>query len=420
MHDGVRADGQLSTIVEGGHCGNFLNLWPFQIDATYASGGAIAELLIQSHEEQDDGSFLIDLLPALPESWKKSGAYDGLRARGGFDVAVTWKNGLVDAARITSRCGRPCALVNPCPGERVVLYRNGKKAETLAGKQLMFKTKKGESILVVPEGSDVADAFLPAAAPVNALINQVTVESPCRLPLKAATAVTLQAGPQAKIFYTLDGSRPTRQSTAYTAPLSLNKPGILRAMAVEPGHSPNLIQYVFRTAESGAQLSNAFDSEADLARVKITGYRAFSEPRWIKQAGAEGERSPLPGKQGILAMRPAWPHLPAEAERKVEVPAADKKPSLRIVVSADPNDGGLTCLVQAGVCVDGRNVEWFKEELLSGKTDGWKTFDYDLTKYAGQCVAIKVRCGAGNRGSAWKDHNWGYFDEISVIADEQK
>ena len=39
------------------------------------------------------------------------------------------------------------------------------------------------------------------------------------------------------------------------------------------------------------------------------------------------------------------------------------------------------------------------EELLTGKTDGWKTFDDDLAKYAGQCVAIKARCGAGNRGS---------------------
>ncbi|MCY2950507.1 MAG: glycoside hydrolase N-terminal domain-containing protein [Planctomycetota bacterium] len=420
MHDNVRADGQLSTMVEGGHCGNFLNLWPFQIDATYASGGAIAELLIQSHEEQDDGSFLIDLLPALPESWKKSGAYDGLRARGGFDVAVTWKNGVVDAAKITSRCGSPCALVNPCPGERVVLYRNGKKAETLSGKQFAFKTKAGESILIVPEGSDVAEAFLPASAPVKALINQVTVESPCRLPLNVSTAATLQAGPQAKVFYTLDGSRPTRQSTAYTAPLSLNKPGVLRAMAVEPGRSPNLIQYVFRSAESGAQLSNTFDSEADLDRVKITGTRAFYEPRWIKQAGPEAMRNPLPGKQGILGVRPAWPHLPAEIERMVQVPAADKHPRLHIVVSADPNDGGLTCLVQAGVCVDGKNVEWFKEELLSGKTDGWQTFDYDLSKYAGRCVAVKVRCGAGNRGSAWKDNNWGYFDEISVIADGQR
>jgi hypothetical protein len=266
----------------------------------------------------------------------------------------------------------------------------------------------------------MAEALLPAVAPVKALINQMTVESPCWLPLKSATALTLQAGPEAKVFYTLDGSRPTRQSAAYTAPLSLNKPCVLRAMAVEPGRSPNLIQYVFRSAESGVQLSNTFDSEADLDRVKITGTRAFYEPRWIKQAGTGAVRSPLPGKQGILALRAAWPHLPAELERVVEVPSADQKPRLHIVASADPNDGGLTCLVQAGVCVDGKKVEWFKEELLSGKTDGWKTFDYDLSKYAGQCVAIKVRCGAGKNGSDWKDNNWGYFDEISVIAGDQR
>lgn len=191
-------------------------------------------------------------------------------------------------------------------------------------------------------------------------------------------------------------------------------------MAVESGHSPNLIQYVFRSAESGAKLSNTFDSGAGLERLKITGTRAFYEPCWIKQAGAGEARNPLPGKQGILAMRPAWPHLPAEAERTVEVPAAAQQPSLHIVASADPNEGGLTCLIQAGVCADGKNVEWFKEELLSAKTDGWKTFDYDLSKYAGQCVAIKVRCGAGKNGSDWKDNNWGYFDEISVLTGARK
>jgi hypothetical protein len=177
---------------------------------------------------------------------------------------------------------------------------------------------------------------------------------------------------------------------------------------------------VFRSAESGAKLSNTFDSGAGLERLKITGTRAFYEPCWIKQAGAGEARSPLPGKQGILAMRPAWEHLPAEAERTVEVPAAAQQPSLHIVASTDPNEGGLTCLIQAGVCADGKNVEWFKEELLSAKTDGWKTFDYDLSKYAGQCVAIKVRCGAGKNGSDWKDNNWGYFDEISVLTGARK
>ena len=159
---------------------------------------------------------------------------------------------------------------------------------------------------------------------------------------------------------------------------------------------------------------------ADLDRLRITGPRAFYEPYRIKPTGAGESRSPLPGKQGMLAMRPAWPHLPAEAERTVEVPAADRQPSLHIVASADPNEGGLTCLVQAGVCADGKRVEWFNEEQPTAKTDGWKTIDYDLSKYAGPCVAIKVRCGAGKNGSDRKDNNWGYFDEISVLTGGRK
>lgn len=69
---------------------------PFQIDGNFGVTAAIAQMLVQSRENE------IILLPALPKAWK-TGQIIGLRVKGAASVDLVWEHGMLIACTIHAK-----------------------------------------------------------------------------------------------------------------------------------------------------------------------------------------------------------------------------------------------------------------------------------------------------------------------------
>lgn len=70
---------------------------PFQIDGNFGGTAGVIEMLCQSSAD------CIELLPALPEAWKKEGSVSGICCRGGYEIGFSWKNGKVTKLTVSSK-----------------------------------------------------------------------------------------------------------------------------------------------------------------------------------------------------------------------------------------------------------------------------------------------------------------------------
>jgi alpha-L-fucosidase 2 len=106
LENGQKTDEILRKIfmTPAGRRGGFGNNLHFsgsnQSDINFGLTAAMAESLLQSHDGE------INILPALPESWK-SGSVSGLKARGDYEVSISWEDGKMSSCEIKSNLGKP-------------------------------------------------------------------------------------------------------------------------------------------------------------------------------------------------------------------------------------------------------------------------------------------------------------------------
>jgi alpha-L-fucosidase 2 len=97
LGDGQRAQTMLRGLLTYNTVPNlFCSIPPFQIDGNFGISGAVTEMLLQSHQG------VIHLLPACPDDWKSEGSFSGLRARGGYKVSCSWRNGKVTSYKVVA------------------------------------------------------------------------------------------------------------------------------------------------------------------------------------------------------------------------------------------------------------------------------------------------------------------------------
>jgi alpha-L-fucosidase 2 len=134
LEDGDAAYESLQKLLADSTRGNLFDVCgtkdnsPFQLDGNIGGPVAMVEMLLQSHASGGNAESsrmrgvestvnVTRLLPALPKAWP-NGSFRGLRARGGLEIDLEWKNGKATEATLRAHLDLTHHIIAP-KGQRI-------------------------------------------------------------------------------------------------------------------------------------------------------------------------------------------------------------------------------------------------------------------------------------------------------------
>lgn len=115
---------------------------PFQIDGNFGAAAAIAEMLLQSHQD------VIELLPALPTAWPE-GHITGIKARGNVTVDMYWQEARLTRAIIYTTHSQTVKLSYKLPFH-VSCGTTGKQLTLKPDMMQTLSAQAGQMLLLEP------------------------------------------------------------------------------------------------------------------------------------------------------------------------------------------------------------------------------------------------------------------------------
>ena len=147
LHDGEEAYSFYEDLLEGNFLHNLFNDHRggplFQADANYGATAGVAEMLLQSQDH------VVAPLTAMPAAWPE-GSFQGLLARGNFEVSAQWSDGHASQLKVLSKSGGNLDLRYPNVAKAVIRTADGQTIDFVAdgSDQIRIETTKGQTYVV--------------------------------------------------------------------------------------------------------------------------------------------------------------------------------------------------------------------------------------------------------------------------------
>jgi alpha-L-fucosidase 2 len=165
LEDGDAAYASLQRLLGDSTRGNLFDVCgtkedsPFQIDGNLGGPTAMSEMLLQSHASGSNSEMgrmrgvessvnIVRLLPALPNAWA-NGSFRGLRARGGLEIDLEWKNGKATKATLRAHLELTHHII--APGGQRIASVSPTPTQPIPGAgpdELVLQVKAGETFTV--------------------------------------------------------------------------------------------------------------------------------------------------------------------------------------------------------------------------------------------------------------------------------